>query len=327
MLANREKFRFQALTAIGVVATAATTIFLSVSPVKSQSPLTVKADGSSTVFPITEAVAEEFQNANRNIRVTVGISGTGGGFEKFCAGEIDLVNASRKIKDVEKEACKQKGIEFIELPIAYDALTVMVSTQNTWATSMTVEELKKLWEPAAEGTIKKWNQVRASWPDKPIDLYGPGSDSGTFDYFTEKINGKAGDSRGDYTASEDDNVLVQGIAGDPNALGYFGFAYYDLNKDRLKAVAIDSGNGPVMPSIANVNNGTYKPLSRPLFIYVSKKSVDRPEVTSFIEFYLSNASRLSAEVDYIALPSADYTAVQDRFQNRTTGSVALREGL
>jgi phosphate transport system substrate-binding protein len=327
MLANRGKFRFQALTVISAVATAATAIALTVSPVKSQSPLTVKADGSSTVFPITEAVAEEFQNANRNIRVTVGISGTGGGFEKFCAGEIDIANASRKIKDAEKEACKQKGIEFIELPIAYDALTVVVSTQNTWVSSMTVEELKKMWEPAAEGTVKKWNQVRSSWPDKPLDLYGPGSDSGTFDYFTEKVNGKSGESRGDYTASEDDNVLVQGVSGSANALGYFGFAYYELNKDRLKAVAIDGGNGPVMPSMATVNNGTYKPLSRPIFIYVSKKSADRAEVKSFVEFYLSNASRLSAEVDYIALPAADYTNVQARFRNRTTGSVALREGL
>lgn len=325
-LAATMKLKLHPFAPIAAIATVASIFTLSETPVNSQGQNDVKVDGSSTVFPITEAIAEEFHKTNP-ARVTVGISGTGGGFEKFCNGETDISNASRKIKDVEKEACKQKGIEFIELPVAYDALTVIVHPSNTWATSITVEELKKMWEPAAEGRITKWNQVRPSWPDKPLDLYGPGADSGTFDYFTEVINGKATDSRGDYTASEDDNVLVQGVTGDTNAIGYFGYAYYEANKDRLKAVAIDSGNGPVMPSATTVNNGTYKPLSRPLYIYVSTKSADRPGVKAFIEFYLANAGTYSTEVAYVPLPAADYQKAQARFQNRETGSVPLREGL
>lgn len=320
------KLKFHSLAPVAAIATIASIFTLSEAPVSSQGQNDVKIDGSSTVFPITEAIAEEFHKVNP-ARVTVGISGTGGGFEKFCQGETDISNASRKIKDIEKEACKQKGIEFIELPVAYDALTVIVHPSNTWATSITVEELKKMWEPAAEGTITKWNQIRSSWPDAPLDLYGPGADSGTFDYFTEVINGKSAESRGDYTASEDDNVLVQGVTGDRNAIGYFGYAYYEANKDRLKAVAIDSGNGPVMPSETTVNNGTYKPLSRPLYIYVSTRSADRPGVKAFIEFYLANAGTYAREVAYVALPAADYQSAQARFQNRETGSTPLRAGL
>lgn len=320
------KLQLHALAPVAAVATMASVLTLSPAPVNSQAQNDVKVDGSSTVFPITEAVAEEFHKVNP-ARVTVGISGTGGGFEKFCKGETDISNASRKIKDVEKEACKQQGIEFIELPVAYDAVTVVVHPSNTWATSITVEELKKMWEPAAEGRITKWNQIRASWPDEPLALYGPGADSGTFDYFTEVINGKAADSRGDYTASEDDNVLVQGISGARNAIGYFGHAYYEVNKDRIRAVAVDNGNGPVEPTTTNVNNGTYKPLSRPLFIYVSTKSAQRPQVKAFIEFYLANASTYSTEVGYVALPTEDYQKAQARFQNRETGSTPLRAGL
>lgn len=326
-LAATMKLKLHSFAPVAAIATVASILALSESPVRSQAQNDVKVDGSSTVFPITEAIAEEFHKTNTSTRVTVGISGTGGGFEKFCKGETDITNASRKIKDVEKEACKQQGIEFIELPVAFDALTVIVHPSNTWATSITVEELKKMWEPAAEGQITKWNQIRSSWPDAPLDLYGPGADSGTFDYFTEAINGKAAESRGDYTASEDDNVLVQGVTGDRNAIGYFGYAYFEANKDRLKAVAIDSGNGPVMPSATTVNNGTYKPLSRPLYIYVSTKSAERPGVKAFVEYYLANAKTYASEVAYVPLPDADYQKAQARFQNRQTGSIALREGL
>ena len=228
----------------------------------------VQIDGSSTVFPVTEAVAEEFQKANKGkVKVTVGISGTGGGFKKFCRGETDISDASRPILKQEMEACKGAGIEYIELPVAFDALTVIVNPKNEWASSMTVAELKKIWEPAAQGKLTKWNQVRSNWPDAPLKLFGAGADSGTFDYFTEAITGKAKSSRGDFTASEDDNVLVQGVANDRHALGFFGFAYYAENKGKLKAVAIDNGKGAVVPSEKTVLDGTYQPLSRPIYIY------------------------------------------------------------
>lgn len=269
----------------------------------SQNPL-IQIDGSSTVFPITEAVAEEFMAANPGNRVTVGVSGTGGGFKKFCAGETDISNASRPIKDSEKEACAANGIEYMELPVAYDALTVVINPSNTWARSMTTEQLKKLWEPAAEGTITRWNQIDPSWPNQPITLYGPGTDSGTFDYFTDEIVGEEGASRADYTASEDDNILVTGVSRDPHALGYFGMAYYLENQDTLDAVAV---NG-VYPSAETVNNGTYTPLSRPIFIYVNTDRLNRPEVRAFVEFYLNNAAELSGEVGYVPLPSEDYAA-------------------
>jgi phosphate transport system substrate-binding protein len=267
----------------------------------------VQVDGSSTVFPVTEAVAEEFQKAKKGkVKVTVGIAGTGGGFKKFCRGETDISNASRPILKQEMEACKGAGVEYIELPIAFDALTVIVNPKNNWSASMTVAELKKIWEPAAQGKITNWNQVRDNWPNAPLKLFGAGADSGTFDYFTEAITGKAKSSRGDFTASEDDNVLVQGVANDANALGFFGYAYYSENSKKLKAVAIDNGKGPVGPSEKTVLDGSYQPLSRPIYIYVSKKALEKPEVREFAEFYLKNAPKLVKEVKYVPLPDKVY---------------------
>lgn len=280
----------------------------------------IKIDGSSTVYPITEAVAEEFQKARRGaIKVTVGISGTGGGFKKFCRGEIDIADASRPILKKEMEDCALAGVQYVELPVAYDALTVMVHPQNTWVTSLTIAELKTMWAPEAQGQVMRWHQVRATFPDQPLKLYGAGSDSGTFDYFTEVIVGKAKSSRGDYTASEDDNVLVQGIANDKNALGYFGFAYYIENQAKLKAVAIDAGKGPVLPSPETVENGGYTPLSRPLFIYVNAKAMDTPAVKEFVEYYLANAPILVAQVKYVALPKSAYASALQRFHGKTLG--------
>lgn len=283
----------------------------------------VKIDGSSTVFPITEAVAEDFQNAKRGaVNVTVGISGTGGGFKKFCRGEIDITNASRPILKKEMEACRQAGIQYIELPVAYDALTVVVNNQNTWLKSITVDELKKMWEPASQGTVTKWNQINPAWPDAPLKLYGPGADSGTFDYFTEAVVGKAKSSRGDYTASEDDNVLVQGVSRDRNALGYFGYAYYIENAKKLKAVPIVAAPGKpaVSPSFETVKNGTYQPLSRPIFIYVNAKSLEKPEVREFAEFYLKQAPQLVKEVKYVPLPDKAYKLASDNLKKKKTGT-------
>src|SRR5215204_698444 len=259
---------------------------------------TIAIDGSSTVFPITEAVAEEFQKSKKGqIRVTVGISGTGGGFKKFCRGETDISNGSRPILKEEIEACKQAGIDFYELPIAFDALTVAVSPKNTSVGEcMTVADLRKIWEPAAQGKVMQWADVRQGWPNHKITLYGAGSDSGTFDYFTEAVVGKAKASRGDYTASEDDNVLVQGIENDVNSLGYIPFAYYAPHMDKLKALAVDWGKGCVKPSLEAVTAGTYNPLARPLFIYVSKKAADKPEVKQFVEFSMKNSIPLVEEV-------------------------------
>jgi phosphate transport system substrate-binding protein len=285
-------------------------------------PPVVKVDGSSTVFPITEAVAEEFQKARKGaVNVTVGISGTGGGFKKFCRGETDLANASRPISKKEMEECAKSGVRYYEMPIAYDALTVMVNPQNTFIKSMTVAELKKIWEPAAQGKINSWKDVNPAWPDQKIKLYGAGSDSGTFDYFTEAIVGKAKSSRGDFTASEDDNVLVQGISGDKGALGYFGFAYYIENQKKLKAVAIDGGKGPVAPTPENVDNGTYQPLSRPIFIYVSEKSLEKPEIRDFIDFYMKNAPQLVKEVKYIPLPAKAYAGNLEHLAKKKLGTV------
>ncbi|MGB9628007.1 MAG: PstS family phosphate ABC transporter substrate-binding protein [Thermodesulfobacteriota bacterium] len=282
----------------------------------------IKIDGSSTVYPITEAVAEEFQKMKKgSVKVTVGISGTGGGFKKFCRGDTDISNASRPIVKKEMDACKEAGIEYIELPVAYDGIAVMVNPKNTWVTSMTPTDLKKIWEPAAERVITKWNQVNPKWPDFSLKLYGPGVDSGTFDYFTEAIVGKSRSSRGDFTASEDDNVLVQGIATDRGALGFFGFAYYAENKDRLKIVPIDGGKGPIVPSEKTIMDGTYTPLSRPIFIYVSKKSAERPEVREFVEFYLKHASKLVKQVKYIPLPDRAYKLAEERFAKKVTGTV------
>jgi phosphate transport system substrate-binding protein len=281
----------------------------------------VQVDGSSTVFPITEAVAEEFQKAKKGkVKVTVGIAGTGGGFKKFCRGETDISDASRPILKQEMESCKGAGIEYIELPIAFDALTVIVNPKNDWASPMTVAELKKIWEPAAQGKITNWNQVREKWPNAPLKLFGAGADSGTFDYFTEAITGKAKSSRGDFTASEDDNVLVQGVANDRNALGFFGFAYYAENTSKLKAVAIDNGKGAVGPSEKTVLDGSYQPLSRPIYIYVSKKAAEKPEVREFVEFYLKNAPNLIKQVKYVPLPEKLYTLGASRFKGGKVGT-------
>jgi phosphate transport system substrate-binding protein len=283
---------------------------------------TIKIDGSSTVFPITEAVAEEFQIQKRGkVRVTVGISGTGGGFKKFCRGETDVQDASRPILTAEMEACRAAGIKYYELPIAYDALTVVVSPQNTWVTSLTVADLKKMWEPAAQGKVLRWNQVNPKWPDTPLVLFGPGSDSGTFDYFTEAVVGKAKSSRGDYTGSEDDNVLVQGVASNKNALGYFGYAYYVPNTSRLKAVTVIGKSGKAVgPSLENVINGSYEPLSRPIFIYVSDKAAQRPEVKEFIEFYLLQSVPLIEEVKYVPLPKKAYELAAKHFREGKLGT-------
>lgn len=283
----------------------------------------VEIDGSSTLYPVTEAVAEEFQKAKKGaIKVTVGISGTGGGFKKFCRGEIDITNTSRPILKKEIDACKEKGIEYIELPVAYDGLSVVVNPKNTWVTSLAIADLKKMWEPASHGKIKTWDQVRAGWPNAPLKLFGPGADSGTFDYFTEAVVGKAKSSRGDFTASEDDNVLVQGVSRDKNALGYLGLAYYEENKDKLKLVPIDGGKGPVAASEKTVMDGTYSPLSRPLFIYVNKESaVKKPEVKEFVDFYIKNAPVLTKQAKYIPLPKTAYQLSQERFSKLKTGSM------
>jgi phosphate transport system substrate-binding protein len=285
----------------------------------------VKLDGSSTVFPISEAVAEEFGKTNAGVRATVGISGTGGGFKKFCAGEIDIADASRPIKDAEIESCSKAGIEFIELAIAYDGIAVVVNKASKLE-SITVADLKKMWEPEAQGKVMKWKDVRPEWPDTPLRLFGAGVDSGTYDYFTEAIVGKSHASRGDFTSSEDDNVLVQGVTGDANALAFFGFAYWEENKDKLKLLTVDdgkpeTGEGAISPTLETIANGTYAPLSRPLFIYVAKKSMARPEVKAFVEFYLAQAKSLVAEVGYIPLPDKAYALVAERAENLKPGSV------
>ena len=283
----------------------------------------VKVDGSSTVFPITEAVAEEFQKAKKNaVKVTVGISGTGGGFKKFCRGETDISDASRPILDKEMADCKAAGIEYFELPIAFDAITVVINPKNGFIKQLTVAELKKIWEPAAQGKVTRWNQVNPAWPDAPIKLFGPGADSGTFDYFTEAVVGKAKSSRGDFTASEDDNVLVQGVARDVNALGYFGFSYYVENKDKLKAVPIVNDKGQaVTPSFDAVVKGTYQPLSRPIFIYVNAKALAKPEVKQFVQFYLEHGAQLAQEVKYVPLPAHAYQTAWDHVLKNKKGTV------
>jgi phosphate transport system substrate-binding protein len=276
------------------------------------------------VFPITEAVAEDFQKAKRGAaRVTVGISGTGGGFKKFCRGETDISDASRPILKKEMEDCKAAGIEYIELPVAFDALTVVVNPKNSFLKSITVEELKKMWEPGAQGKITKWNQINPAWPDAPLKLFGAGADSGTFDYFTEAIVGKSKSSRGDFTASEDDNVLVQGVARDVNALGFFGYAYYAENRDKLKAVPIaeKAGRPAVEPGEKTVLDGSYQPLSRPIFIYVNTKSLGKPEVKEFVEYYLKHGAKLSKEVKYVPLPDRIYAAGLQRVSKMQKGTV------
>lgn len=265
---------------------------------------TIIIDGSSTVFPITEAVAEEFHKVYPGISTPIGVSGTGGGFKKFIVGETDISNASRPIKDSEAETAKANGIEYVELAIAYDGLSVMVSHENDFVDTLTVEELKRIWEP--ESTVKTWKDVRSQWPDEEIKLYAPGTDSGTFDYFTEVITGKAGASRTDFTPSEDDNVLVQGIAGDKYSLGYFGYAYYVENTDKLKIVKVDNGNGPVEPTFNTIMDGSYAPLSRPIFMYVSKKALEQEHVKTFVEYFLTEGTALISEVGYVQMSNASY---------------------
>ncbi|MFT7486118.1 MAG: phosphate transport system substrate-binding protein [Candidatus Paceibacteria bacterium] len=285
---------------------------------------TVAIDGSSTVFPITEAVAEEFRKVMPNIRVTVGISGTGGGFKKFMAGETDISDASRYIKQKEVDGCEAAGLSYIELPVAYDGLAVVVNKENSFASSMTVAELRSIW--AADATAKTWKDVRPEWPDREFNLYAPGQDSGTFDYFTEVVNGKSGNCRPDATFSEDDNVLVRGVSGDPDGLAFFGFAYYIENAGQLNVVAVDGGEGPIIPSMETVKNGTYAPLSRPLFIYASVPAAERPEVDAFLTFYLERVGELSAEVGYVPFPQPLYTSLKNRYKQRVTGTLHEQSG-
>ncbi len=283
---------------------------------------TILIDGSSTVAPITAAVAESFRDVYPNVRVPVGISGTGGGFKAFCAGETDISDASRPIKESEVDLCKENNVEYVELPVAYDGLAVLVNPQNDFVSCLTVAEMKTMWSPEAEDVVLNWNQIRAGFPAQPFTLYGPGVDSGTYDYFTQAVVGVEGASRGDFQPSEDDNVLVQGIAGDANALGFFGLAYYEANKDKLKLVSVDGGSGCVAPTTQTVANGTYQPLSRPLFIYVNKARIDeKDEISAFVEFYLKSASQLVGEVGYISLGAELYGLAQKRYGDRVTGSV------
>ncbi len=274
---------------------------------------TITVDGSSTVYPVTEALAEEYRSVAPRTNVTIGISGTGGGFQKFGRGEIDIANASRPIKEDEAQIARNNGIEFVELEVAYDGLAVIVHPDNDWVESFTVEELRKIWEPSAQGTITRWNQINPEWPDEEIHLFGPGVASGTFDYFTEAIVGESGSSRGDYTASEDDNVLVQGVSTDPLGLGFFGLAYYEANQDKLRLVPIDGGNGPVAATAETIRDGSYAPLSRPLFLYVNSTSLENPEVIDFMRFYLETAPSLMRDVGYVPLTEEEYKAELETF--------------
>lgn len=277
----------------------------------------VRLDGSSTVYPITEAVAEEFQKANPKVKITVGVSGTGGGFKKFIAGEIDINNASRPISADEAAKAKAAAIDFIELPVAYDGITVVVNPRNTFLKSLSIEQLKKLWEPGS--TVRTWKDLDPNWPAENIKLYGPGADSGTFDYFTEHVVGKAKASRTDYTASEDDNTLVKGVSGDINALGYFGYAYYIENKKKLTAISINDGKNAVEPNDQSIQSGSY-PLSRLLFLCVSKQATSRTEVDAFINYYLKSARELASAVGFTPLSETTMSAVMKRYETRTTGN-------
>ncbi len=283
-------------------------------------PFTIQIDGSSTVFPISEAAAEGFQGTTQGrVRVTVGESGTGGGFRKFCRGEIHVADASRPIRTSEMATCAAAGIQYVEIPVAFDGLTVVVNPSSPLR-SITVAELRRLWEPAAQGRIMNFNQINSSFPNQAISLFGPGSASGTFDYFTEAVNGTARSSRTDYTPSEDDNVIVQGVSNNAGGLGYFGLSYYEENRSRLRALSVDNGNGPVAPSVATVLDGTYAPLSRPLFIYVNAAAMRRPQVAQFVQYYLNNAATLSQRVGYVPLPAPAYTTYLQRAQRRQVGT-------
>jgi phosphate transport system substrate-binding protein len=305
------------LRVLGAVASVVATVGVAV-PVALSQRIAIRMDGSSTVFPISQVAAEGFQKATGNkVRATVGVSGTGGGFQKFCRGEIDIANASRPISTKEIAACKKSGIKYIELPIAFDGITVVVNPQNNWATKLSSAELKKIWEPGAQGKITNWSQVRSGFPNVPLKLFGPGTKSGTFDYFTESINGKARQSRPDYTASEDDNAIVNGIARDKGALGYVGYDYYASNTNKLKSVPV---NG-VSPSEDTIKSGRYKPLARPLFIYVNAKSAQNGDVKQFVAFYLNNGPNIAKAARSVALPGNTYASVLGRFNAQKTGTV------
>lgn len=281
---------------------------------KDKETSSINIDGSSTVYPVTEAIAEEYRTVDSDVDVTIGVSGTGGGFQKFGRGETDISNASRPIKEDEKKIAEQNNIDFVELEVAYDGLAVVVNPENDWVDCFTVEQLKKIWEPGAQGTITHWNQINPEWPNEEIHLFGPGVASGTFDYFTEAIVGESGSSRGDYTASEDDNVLVQGVSGDKYGLGFFGLAYYEENADKLRMVAVDGGEGCVEPSTETVSDGSYAPLSRPLFVYVNSSSVkNNPNVVDFINFYLDEAPSLLKDVGYVPLTPEEYKEQKEKF--------------
>ena len=301
-----------------LIVTALSVLIISTTYVPAQ---VIKVDGSSTVFPITEGIAEDFQKTTRH-KVTVGISGTGGGFKKFCRGEIDIQNASRPILQQEIDSCAQAGIKYFELPVAFDALTVIIHPQNTWAQQLTLAQLRRMWEPAAQGKILNWNQVDSSFPNRPLKLFGAGSDSGTFDYFTEAVNGKSKASRGDYAATEDDHVTIKGVVADQGALGYLGYAYYAENANKLKAAAVINSKGvAVIPSESSVMDGSYNPLSRPIFIYVSAKSLEKAEVKQFIEFYMLNAAKISKEVKYVPLPDKVYKFNLENIARNRVGTI------
>lgn len=297
----------------------------SCTPGQTKTAQPIKIDGSSTVYPITEKIVQQYNNLSpSDVEVSANFSGTGGGFEKFCAGGTDINNASRPILKAEIELCKKNNISYIELPIAFDALTIVVNPKNTWANDITVEELRKIWEPSAQGKIKTWNQVRASWPNQPLNLYGPGKDSGTYDYFTAAIVGQQGESRTDYQASEDDEVIEQGIANDPNGLAYFGYAYYKQNQAELKALAVDNqkGSGAIMPSQNGAEAEKYRPLSRPLFIYVNAVAAqNNPKLNDFLDFYMQKTSKVAEEVGYIPFELDDYTKLYRNFHKTKVGTV------
>ena len=276
----------------------------------------IQVDGSSTVYPISVAMAEEFERAQEgDVRVTVSQSGTGGGFKRFCAGETAVSDASRPIKESEVAACREQGIEPIEMEVAMDGITLAVNPENDWVECLTVDEIRKVWDTGS--TVQRWSDVRAGFPSSEIKLYGPGTDSGTFDYFTEAINGEGGRTRQDYTASEDDNILVQGVAGDPGALGYFGYSYYEQNQQQLKALGVDDGNGCVLPSPGTIESGEYAPLSRPMYIYTSERALERPEVREFLRFYMENAAELVPTTGYIPMSPTVYQQNLDRVAGPT----------
>lgn len=279
---------------------------------------TIKIDGSSTVYPITEAVAEEFKKTTPGVNVTVGVSGTGGGFKRFCAGETDISNASRPIKPEESDKAAASAVEYIELPVAYDGLSIVINPKNTWVDHLTLDEVKRIWTDGS--SVRTWKDIRPEWPDKPVKIFSPGTDSGTFDYFKEVVVGSKGSIRGDMSVSEDDNVLVKGVAGDEFAIGFFGCAYYFENKAALRIVPIDAGKGPVEPTHETIEKGTYAPFSRPLFIYVNRKAVERPEVKAFLGFYLQKAGKLSEEVGYVRLPAEIYSRAAKNLASRKTGT-------